>query len=113
MCEPGHTTHSRIWPAICFFLTAEFYVAGALQGERKETSDRDLKASHLLSLITTDKTLNLLSSLANVEHCWSDSRNNFCVCLEMKLIKKKRWGEGERKAIEEPFPLEGKWGLST
>lgn len=119
LCLWTRAHHTLLDPASHFFLPHCRvlhcrYNSSALQGEWKKTSDRDLKASHLLSLITTDKTLNPSSSLANVERCWSDSCNNFSVCLEMKLIKKKkRWGEGERKAIEEPFPLEGKWGWST
>lgn len=62
----------------------------ALQAEWKETSDRNLKASDLLSLITTDKTSKPPGFLCKLEHCWSDSHNNFCVCLEMKVIKNKR-----------------------
>lgn len=73
----------------------------ALQGEWKETPDRNLKASELLSLTTTDKTSNTPGFLCKLDHRWSDSHNNFCVCLETKVIrnKKKRLWETERKAV--------------
>lgn len=101
----GHLIHPHGGVTCCR------YNSCALQGEWKETSDRNLKASYLLSLITTDKTLKALSCLAKVEYRWSDSHNNFCLCLEMKLIKKKKKIDGERKKEKPSHLLAGKWGV--
>lgn len=65
---------------------------------------QEFKASDLLSLITPDKTSKTPRFLWKLEHRWSDSRNNFCVCLEMKVIKNKKKIVREKLCL-----LAGKW----